>query len=75
MPAVALFTSRDVAVGEELTFAYGPPNGVPRARCVSREGAGSRNIVAQTVDISGNRARPCRCGTSTCLGYLPSEVL
>ncbi|GLI65021.1 hypothetical protein VaNZ11_008391 [Volvox africanus] len=71
IPAVALFASRNVTVGEELTFAYGTPSWGNRGFRTRAEDAGNN------AD-SGGKARglrPCLCGTPACLGYMPSDEL
>ncbi|GLC33219.1 hypothetical protein PLESTB_000358300 [Pleodorina starrii] len=74
VPAVALFASRDVAVWEELTFAYGPPSKGRRGVRARAEAECDACVQAGSGDRAGE-SRPCRCGTSACLGYLPNEAV
>jgi SET domain-containing protein len=58
LPYVALFASRDIAPGEELTFSYG--------------GESCAGDQAQEAG-QGRSRRRCLCGTPQCSGWMPSE--
>lgn len=68
VPHVALFAKQDILIGQELTFAYGPPNAGPVAGQDQHVG-----VAALEQQGPSCRARQCHCGTSDCQGYLPAE--
>ena len=63
VPHLALFTSRQVAAGEELTFDYGEPGGGGGGEGVLRPGGGA--ALGRTF---------CRCGAAECRGHLPYDA-
>ncbi|XP_043944267.1 histone-lysine N-methyltransferase SUV39H2 isoform X2 [Protopterus annectens] len=59
VPRIALFSSKTIKVGEELTFDY--------------QMKGSGDLSTDSIDISPARKRPrtvCKCGSTSCRGYL-----
>ena len=54
---------RGIGAGEELTYAYGEPN-PGLLRDALDDAAAQRERRA---------ARPYRCGTAACLGYMPFD--
>lgn len=79
--------------GQELTFAYGPPNAGPQGSVETGQGTSqqpadeggdrpSEGMAGPTQGSSGADAlaagkraavRRCLCGTSACLGWMPSS--
>lgn len=65
IPVVGLFAQRDIAAGEELTFAYGDDGGDSSSRKTGQE------PDAKTF----KSGRPCHCGARHCRGYLPRDLV
>ncbi|XP_053572475.1 histone-lysine N-methyltransferase SUV39H2 [Bombina bombina] len=59
LPRIALFSTRNIKAGEELTFDY--------------QMKGSGDLSSDSIDLSPAKKRvrtTCRCGAKTCRGYL-----
>ena len=65
VPRVAFFSSRDVAIGEELTFHYGSAQHVTQPTDDEK-----RDGTRRPVPV---RRRPCRCGAPGCAKWLPFD--
>eukprot|EP01134_Creolimax_fragrantissima_P006612 CFRG6612T1 len=64
VPSVALFSNRDLAVGEELTFSYGDDNRL-------RNNDGTKNGGCKDAV---NTTTECRCGAEHCTGAMPFQA-
>ncbi|XP_072522292.1 histone-lysine N-methyltransferase SETMAR [Salminus brasiliensis] len=64
VPRLALFTRRDVEMGEELTFDYSGGHVANTS---------THGLEAQ-VDTGALQRKECRCGALNCSGFLPLDI-
>ena len=69
LPHVAMFASRDINVGDEITFSYGASIGEVQPDVASDPGNDTASRTA-AVKLAGQRQR-CYCQSEKCHGFLP----
>jgi len=72
LPHVAMFASKDIQTGGEMTFSYGSSaNSVEPTSFAAKE---LHVPLADTVvKLKSNQRRRCVCCTKNCSGYLPGS--
>lgn len=72
LPHIAMFASKDIQTGEEMTFSYGAS-----ADSMEPTMSAAKDIRASQagtlVKLKCNQKRCCVCCTKNCSGYLPSS--
>ncbi|KAL0035176.1 hypothetical protein WJX79_004633 [Trebouxia sp. C0005] len=68
LPHVAMFASKDIQIGEEMTFSYG-------ASADSMEPTIHASQAGTLVKLKSSQRRRCVCCTKNCLGYLPGSLV
>lgn len=70
LPHVAMFASKDIKVGEEVTFSYGPGADIHAPNTSYQPGQAREHDA--TVKLPSQR-RPCYCKSAACLRFLPGS--
>ncbi|KAK0062396.1 histone-lysine N-methyltransferase SETMAR [Biomphalaria pfeifferi] len=77
VPRLAMFASKDIIAGEELTFNY---SGASRVSLPSKSCIESTKVLPHLfettdskVDIRQVKCKPCYCGSNLCKGFMPYD--
>lgn len=74
LPHIAMFASRHISKGEELTFSYGQmPTDSQMPAAVQLNVPGDSSTLGVDEQDSRQRRRRCFCKSSSCSGFLPGS--
>lgn len=77
LPHVAMFASKDIQAGQEITFSYGQPatgsETVLPLPTTGQDSCSMQHVAEAAVVFKSHHRRRCFCGSKSCHEYLPGN--